>query len=120
MDFLRLKVKENILDNKLDKNYFNLINFYLINNNRNYQIVLFNIENNTTGLNVLFSDLIQSHKSIDLRNLQENNGQSEEIGQRGESSRGDESDGERGESGQGGESGEQGGESGGEGGEIGE
>ena len=102
-----------ILDNKLDKSSFNLIKFYLINNNRNYQIVLLNknnnIENNTTGLNILFSNLVQSHKNFNLRNLQDNNGQ------------GGESGGEGGESGgQGGESGGEGGESGGQGGKGGQ
>ena len=132
--------KKYILDNKLDKSSFNLIKFYLINNNRNYQIVLLNknnnIENNTTGLNILFSNLVQSHKNFNLRNLQDNNGQGGESGGEGGESggQGGESGGQGGESGgqgsesggqgsesggQGGESGGQGGESGGEGGESG-
>ena len=97
-----------ILDNKLDKSSFNLIKFYLINNNRNYQIVLLNknnnIENNTTGLNILFSNLVQSHKNFNLRNLQDNNGQGGESGGEGGESGG--------EGGEGGESGGQGGEGG--------
>ena len=122
--------KKYILDNKLDKSSFNLIKFYLINNNRNYQIVLLNknnnIENNTTGLNILFSNLVQSHKNFNLRNLQDNNGQGGESGGEGGESggqggeNGGESGGEGGESGgQGGENGGEGGESGGEGGESG-
>ena len=72
--------KKFILDNKLNKSSFKLINFYLINDNRNYQIVLLNKninhEKNNIGINIQFLNLDKSNRESNLRNLQSepNNG----------------------------------------------
>ena len=86
--------KKFILNNKLNKSSFKLINLYLINDNRNYQIVLLNkknnLENNNIGINIQFLDLVESQRKNNLRNLQneQNNeeggsGQGEGTGQQG-------------------------------------
>ena len=71
-----------ILKNKVEKSTFNLINFSLINHNRNYQIVLLiknnnNIDNNNNHKsNFIISNLSELSHKITLRKLEENSGNS--------------------------------------------
>ena len=63
----------------LEKNPFNIINFSLINNNRNYQIVLIfkNNDNiNDNEPNIIISNLIKNSRNKFVRNLQQNGGES--------------------------------------------
>ena len=66
-----------MLENKVDKSSFYLINFFLIDHNRNYQIVLFikknnNIDDNNHKSNFIFSKLSKFSQKISKRKLQEN------------------------------------------------
>ena len=71
-----------LLENKVEKSSLNLINFSLINHNRNYQIVLLiknnnNIDNNNNHKsNFIISNLSELSHKIVIRKLEENGGNS--------------------------------------------